>query len=112
MLLDKEMPSFLLQFLHIGCKYVLCISFSKLAVEDSFVLTEVHICFNRQVAKAVSCTQLENIENMTGDYDVIGIDEGQFVSIKFVMWPSAKRKCGENNMLASNLRNLLKTRYH
>ena len=34
----------------------------------------------RQVAQAVSCTVLEKIENLTKDYDVIGIDEGQFVS--------------------------------
>jgi len=33
---------------------------------------------DRQVAKAVSCTLLEKIENLTADYDVIGIDEGQF----------------------------------
>ena len=38
------------------------------------------IFFCRQVAKAVSCTMLEKIENLTSDYDVIGIDEGQFVS--------------------------------
>eukprot|EP00794_Sanderia_malayensis_P009277 gene9277-10255_t len=33
---------------------------------------------DRQVAEAISCTSLDDVENKIYNYDVVGIDEGQF----------------------------------
>lgn len=49
-------------------------------IRDNFLLIFTYTY--RQKAKAISCTTLSTVKSKVMSYEVIGVDEGQFVSIQ------------------------------
>ena len=51
---------------------------------NSFIVIIVfHVFLSRQVSEAVACAKLYDMKDLAVNYNVLGIDEGQFVSFPY-----------------------------